>query len=882
MKISAQAKRAWRNRILFVAIVALGVVAYIIYINSFTIYDFSHLTADAVQDFGESLDFQPIGGVAPVVTGMVRAAQTDYLALYINENNSQIAVVDLRYGHNHIWYSSPPGAMQDMRANPFERGTMRSHIGFRFFTEARLRQFRWLYPDSKYENQFEIHSIPNGVRVNYIIGDMDLGIFRLPFFIETEYFNTRVMGQITDMMDIIKMQNFWRVSEDKPGFMQLAAGIIGVRIPTDNMLALFDSIGWTWDETVAQNELSGAEVEATMDYFRMTLEFILDDDRLIVNMPLSEFTTDSPVMPFNLDFMKFFGAAGLDQDGFMLVPSGAGGVIRFNNGKEREEPFMSAVYGMDSLTNIIRPQVTQPVRLPVFGIQNETKGAAFLAQVYRGSGLATVNADVAGRTNSYNHAWFSFTLRASEALSMPGGMGGGADMMVVQDEIFQGDITVIYHFLSSADTSNPPGVGEMAEVYRNFLVENDILTPLDGPGDRTFYMDIIGAIDIQRHFMGTPFITTEVMTTLADAERFVEMLNEGASINAVPVQMQLHGWFNRGINHDVAKNVRRINAVGSRQEMLDLNALLQRSGGNLNPAVNFQFTNYYSRRFNRNFESAKDLAGYIGFMSRYTMRDSLTVRFSPHANDWYLLVHPGALPFHIERFIPAFADRTAMDGLALTDLGDILTESLFRRDAVDRESARLIIHEQMGLLYNELDNLVVFGGNDYSFEFASHLVDVPTQADLQYIIDYEVPFFPMVVHGFIEFAGRPSNMREDYSPINVLLNSMATGASPRYTLTAVPTRNAQFSPHERFYSTHYVNWIEAAIQHYNIFNEVFAPLRGETISDFEVLAGGYLYVGGRQVTVTEFSNGTRIYVNNTTRDFDAGGVTIPAEWFVVR
>jgi hypothetical protein len=246
--------------------------------------------------------------------------------------------------------------------------------------------------------------------------------------------------------------------------------------------------------------------------------------------------------------------------------------------------------------------------------------------------------------------------------------------------------------------------------------------------------------------------------------------------------------------------------------MLDLNALLQEDGGGLHPAVNFQFTNYNSRRFNRSFESAKDLGGYIGYMARYTMRDRLTVRFSPHANDWYLLVHPGMLPFHIDRFIPAFENKTAMDGLALTDLGDILTESLFRRDPVDRETARLIIREQMRRLNESIENLIVFGGNDFSLEFASHLVDAPTEADVQYIIDYEVPFFPMVVHGFIEFAGRPANMREEYSHKGVLLNSMTTGASPRYTLSAQPTRHAQFSPYERFYSTHYVNWIESAAE----------------------------------------------------------------------
>ncbi|MCL2199975.1 MAG: DUF5696 domain-containing protein [Defluviitaleaceae bacterium] len=853
--------KAWRNRLIFVGVVALGILAYVIYIHSFTIYEFDHLTV--VQDFGESRPFEPILG--HLVEGFVRAAQTPYLAMYICEGTTHLAVVDLR--NNHVWYSNPPGVDDDTGANPFERGTMRSHVGFRFFNEARMRQFRWLFPDSVYHEQFEIFSIPNGVRIEYVIGNLDIGIDFLPFYIEEEFFYERIFANVETRADERTLIQFWFPSDDRPGFYQMSEG---ARMPIHaaNMLRIFESVGWTFYETIEANERAGADVVLDFDYFNMTLEFILDRDRLIANLPLSEFTTDALAQPFNLDFMKFFGAGGLDDEGFMLVPSGAGGVIMFNNGKEREEQFISAVYGVDSLTTIIRPQVMQPVRLPVFGIQNN--GAGILAHVYSGSALAIVNAEVAGRTNSYNNAWFSFNLRASTDLPMP---GGGMDMTVVQQDIYQGDITIIYHFLANG------GVGEMAQAYQGFLVETGVLTPLDGPGDRSFFMDVVGAIDIQRHIMGTPFMTTEVMTTLTDAERFVDMLNAGG---VEPVQMQLHGWFNRGINHDVAKNIRRINSVGSKREMLDLNERLQADGGGLFPAVGFQHVNWFSRNFNRTFESAKTLAGYVGFRNRDTWRDSITIQFSMYRNDWYNLVHPGVLPFHVDRFLPAFERRTDMDSLALTDLGDIVTESLFRRDAVDRESARLIAKEQLGRIENEIPNLLISGGNDYSLRFATHIVDAPVMTDLFYIIDYEVPFFPMVVHGFMEFAGRPANMMEHFCPTRMLLNSMTTGASPRYTFTAAHTREAQFSPHERMYSTMYENWMERAIEHYNIFNRVFAPLRGERMVDFEVLAGGYMYVGGRQVTVTEFSDGTRIYVNNTTRPFVSDGVEIPPEGFTVR
>ena len=247
------------------------------------------------------------------------------------------------------------------------------------------------------------------------------------------------------------------------------------------------------------------------------------------------------------------------------------------------------------------------------------------------------------------------------------------------------------------------------------------------------------------------------------------------------------------------------------------------------------------------------------------------------------MIHPGVLPKHIADFRPQYERRVGINNLALTDLGDIVSESMFRRDPVDRQSARGIIAEQFSVLYDSIPNLMITGGNEFSLAFASHIVDAPTEADRFYVIDYEVPFFSMVIHGFIEFTGGPANTRDNYSAISVLLNSLKSGASPRYTFTAQPTRITQFSPHEQLYSTLYTNWIDIAAEHFHIFNEIYAPLRNVPMVGFHVLdTGGADLMGFHQVSVTVFANGTRIYVNRQNIPFDTGEFIIPAEWFVVR
>ena len=848
--------------VVFVAVVLIFVFAYRLYLNSFVAYDFSHLTP--IAESGEMVQFAPIPGNS--VPGMVRAAENDVLALYVNPENATIAVYDMR--NSYAWHSSPPGRMQDTIANPFERNVMNSHIGLTLYTDRARVMTRWSYSDAVYHGQFELYSIPGGLAVRYHLGNLELGIYAIPRYFEAERFQVRVLDQIESRSDRSWVYRAFRPPEDREDVVRMHDDLRS-GANAQRMLRIFYEIGYTYEELEYDHALTGYQSEMAIDAATVYIEFVLDDNSLVVNLPLSRFEMTEGTTLRTLEVMRFFGAGSLEDEGFLLVPIGSGALIEFNNGRLADGVFSAPVYGVDFLTTYRIPQNSQAVRLPVIGINKSN--AAMLAHVESGAALATVNADVAGRTNSFNYTWFSFAIRSSQSVGI--GVPGDFDMRrmeIVQPWVYEGDIVIRYHFISGDESVT---LGDMAREYQQHLISRGVLTPLEGDADRTFYLDIVGAADVQTHTIGVPHNTLETMTSFADANYILDILNAGGVYN---VQMLLHGWFNRGINHDSARRVNPIRGLGSQREMQELHARLQADGGALAPAVNFAVTNFFSRRFNDTFEAARDISGMTGAMTRVA-RDMLTTRFNYYSNDWFYLINPSVLPLHIDDFIPAYQRNAGISSLALTDLGDFLTESQYRRNPVDREHSRLIADEQMGRLAAEFPNLVIFGGNDYSLRHAAHLVDIPIRADWFYIFDHDVPFYQMVMHGFLEFAGEPVNLQPNPNLQRALLNSMATGASPRFTMTAQPTRLLQFSPHERMYSTYYANWVNTAIQHYNIFNDVYRNLRSERITDFNVLHGD---IGG-SVTVTEFSDGTRIYVNNTNQSFESSGLYIPPLDFVV-
>jgi hypothetical protein len=234
---------------------------------------------------------------------------------------------------------------------------------------------------------------------------------------------------------------------------------------------------------------------------------------------------------------------------------------------------------------------------------------------------------------------------------------------------------------------------------------------------------------------------------------------------------------------------------------------------------------------------------------------------------------------HIDEFIPKYNNKIGFESLSLTDLGDVLTSSLYRRNPVDRENSRLIAIEQMQKFNASYDNIMVSGGNDYALGIANHVVNAPVEMDRFYILDHEVPFYQTVLHGYVDYTGLPFNSREVQNSYMSFLNAMATGAALHYQWSYEPTQTIEFTPYEKIYSTHYIHWIDEAAQLYNEYNDIHKNLRTQRITDHAILSEGTNHVAA--VTMTEYENGTRIYVNTTESSFIAGEVTIPPRGYIV-
>ena len=845
----------------FLLVVTIISIIFYFYTISGKFYDYQHLIP-ITQDV-ESTPFVPID--RDDVPGMIAAAETDYLVLYFNPLSGGIAVYDKR--NSHTWYSNPLQSGECSIANTFEQNVMASTLIFQYYNERRVASTYWSSRDSAELEQMYFYTIPGGVRMYMTLGTTTLGIRGIPRVISDErldYFMDRL--EPDDRLSVT--QHFARIRR-MPGFRQMHGNVLHSRQQREEVVRGFELAGYTFEDLLYDNYLAGSETDISLDVFRMHVDFILEGDTLTINIPTSEIEPERIENQLRgLELMRYFGAGSYEEDGYIFVPSGSGALIEFNNGKIAHEPYVAVVYGIDILTTIFKPQISNNVRLPVFGIQRED--AAFLAHIINGSALATIQADVSGRVSSFNTAWFSFTMRESDVTIVH-----ETSMNIIQEPIYTGDITVQYIFLAGDDACY---VG-MANAYQQYLVETGVLTPLPEIENAPFYLSILSAIEKREHLLGAPYNSTVAMTTYSQGQSIVETLN---SYGVDAIQMQWLGWFNRGVNHDVATSINPIRRVGSMDDRSNLIDALETGGGGFYPAVRFQSIRRDSRGLRMTSDVSRMLLGFSGFYTSFG-REWLSIRYTYYMSDVFALINPLALPFHVDAFIPEF-HRHGTSSIALTDLGDTISQSMHRRNGIDRESSKLIAASQIQRLYNEWDNIMVSGGNDYSLFAARHVIDVPLHADRFYILDHSIPFTQMVMRGFIEFCSTPINAHDVHDQTLLLLQMLATGSAPHFKWTYEPMLLMSFTQYERYYSTHYQTWLETAVNMYHIFNEVFDGMHNAPITDFVILCPGIDgSIGRTAVTMTEFGGSVRVYVNTSDYEFIIDDILIgPRDFWVER
>ena len=789
--------------------------------------------------------------------------ESDALELYINDETTDVAVLDKRSGH--ITFAVPPGAEDDPVANRVNRDYLRSHVIVNYYNAARTEGIYDSWSMSVDREQFTLEAIGNGVRVTYEMGDFSNSMGTVPQYMSQEKFDE--ISALLSEEDAAAFGRYYSTNSDVEGMRQLLKTARNNRNVQAKLQAMLDTAGFTEEDYVEQMALAGSNVSIPIS-FVVAVEYRLTDDYVEVSVPVDAIEERGGAAIFRIQLLRSFGAAGTEENGYMVVPNGDGSILYLNNGKTNATNYNQYIYGIDPLAaDYTVVESASNATMALYGMH--TENSTILATIEAGAPLASVTAGISGKVNSYNYVYTSFVIRGSETLEMFGTTGNEATLPIIEPDPYNAELTVRYSFLDE----DHAGYSGMALYLRERLMAEGVLTPKAEAEELKFYYDIISGVEMTEFFLGKQYMGLTAMTTFDEAAEISRQLTDLGISNQV---MNLQGWFNGGYYHDAANHIFTTRKLGGKKGLEELNAVLEEQGGKLYADVAFQKVSFESEGiwFNYQAESAKYYgSGYVASFGQVNPTNFRQTSSLGYHETMYDLISPKFLVRHVGTFADKF-EGYDVAGISLRDLGNMLHSDKKRTNIINRSQALDVVLGTLDTLEESGKDLMFSAANDYTWAYSDDILNLPLGDNKYILVDEDIPLYEMIVHGSIDYCGNVYNLSDSKDAQKRVLNMIEYGAAPHFVFTWEEATEMKYSGMNSSYATSFGTWADTAAK---VYLEVSASLRGVTnavMVSHEILPNGLRHV--------VYDNGTEFFINYSDRALSAGSVQVDAMSYIVQ
>ncbi|MBR6359198.1 MAG: hypothetical protein IKS11_06060 [Lachnospiraceae bacterium] len=806
---------------------------------------------------------------------MKQVAENDSLILYLDEEETSIAVYVKENGD--VWFSNPVDADSDTSASDYQKNPLKAQLFVRYFNENVQEATMDNYSQCIKDGQFEIEPLSDGVKITYTIGE-GISKLLLPQVISVERMeqfaaklessqSKKLLRNYTKYeLATVKESDKKDLLENYPGLENHSIYVLKSSVKDyikEELSGYIQEAGYTWEDYDFDLTDNGYQTADTKPWFVIPLTYRLEGRNLIAEVDPEEITyNEEGYYPVEVEMLPYFGAAKKGEEGYIFVPDGSGALI-YNDTKSNIA-YNARVYGQDVTMNVlstVKSQIDQSVtiKLPVFGMK---KGdTAWYAVIEDGDAYADITASTSGRVNNYNNVYAGFQF-LEYGVSTLGSMVGSNSFQMYSLREFDGTYKLRFGFLSgeNADYSG------MACAYRDYLTGKGVLKTRLTEGSAPFYVEYIGAIDKSATFLGIKNRAVTPVTTYAQAEKITDALLT-AGVNDINVIWS--GWANHGLHgtaHTEIKNVGKLSNGGVSQKKF----LSDMAG----KGVDTYFTAEYQHVY-------RDLPadGYtvLGSAPKYFDRSAVkeaTYYLSNNmvdSNDKIALIKPTLAVKVTNALKKAFAKQTGV-GFSIGTISSNLYTDQQTENYTDRQRALLLNTAAVKDLYDAFGGKIIAdNANAYMFGYAADIINVPLDSNRSRIISEAVPFYEMVLHGYVDFAGDCLNMTDDYN--TTLLKSIESGAGLYFKWIYSDNSVLKETDFDSLYSVNYKSWIDRATKDYGTVNRVLGPLRGQTIVKHEIVS--------KKVVRVTYEKGTQILVNYSKENVTVDGQTVNAGSFAV-
>ena len=796
--------------------------------------------------------------------------ENDSLLFEMDPKTTQFKVTEKETGRE--WLSNPADAKNDPIAISSNLGILQSTLIVTYASASGTMDFN-NYQYSIEDGTYTISQAEDGsISVQYAIGQIEK-IYILPQAITAERFEaytgqmkSSTAKRVQNVYTLYTPENIEsRANKDEllemyPSLAEQPLYVLKGDTSESNkknVAGFFAEVGYTQEDFEQDMLLVAGAAANTNPVFNVTITYKLDGGDLLVEVPYSEIRYRSEYPITYVTVLPMFGAAGVDDEGYMFIPEGGGALINYNNGKIAQNSYYANMYGWDYATERLEVVSETKNTFPVFGMTRD--GGSFICIMEGASSYGGVQADISMRLNAYNWVCARYNVLHSDTYNVSSAKS--ASRVYMFEKVIPDDTIVQrYRFVDSDNYV------DMANAYGAYLRERyPSLAANDASEDMPVSVELLGAIDKKVVKFGLPVNSVVPTTTFAQGETIISNLLSRGVRN---LSVRVSGWSKGGVSQKVLTSVKVLRQLGGESAMQHLIQMAKDNG----VPLYFDGINCFA------YDSGI-LQGFIPYINaaRFTTREQ--VKIYPYSViffqqddffDPFYLVQPAYAKQNATNLINKLSDLGAK-GVAFRDIGNLLSGDYNPKHTVTREQVKQMNIDTMLEAKEAGERVMIKEGYDYAMPYADVITDMDLEGIKYSIIDALVPFYQIAIHGAVDYTGESINLADDWQ--TEILRCAEYGAGLNFTFMAEDAKILQDTFHTGFFGAGYDAWKDEAVRIITDYQKDMAGLNRTTITGHEVITS--------DVSVTTYANGTQVWVNYGTMDYKAGANVVPARSYIV-
>lgn len=585
------------------------------------------------------------------------------------------------------------------------------------------------------------------------------------------------------------------------------------------------------------------------------VDYTVGDEAFKISVQTSQITEGDKFVVTGVAIAPFICGIKNDTDdgSYLFFPDGSGTVIVPKTIDTVGIHGSIPVYGGDrSKLSDEFEGYTEQCYMSVYGVKNGNSGLC--AIIDSSSERAFMNYSIGSSNIKYSSVYPFFRIKSYNVIDSPL-KSVAKNVMTFNENITDEPLSVSFYPIYGENC----GYNDMAKIYRNHLKKTYDLKKRDNEKLR-LTLELEGAFQSKKFFCGVPYTGLTRLTSVKQAREIAEYFSSVGD----GLLVRMCGFSENGLDAGKVGGGFRISSeLGSKKDITELTQYCK--ANKITLSLDFDPISF-SKRSN-GYSPIKSAArfsdGQLSFLNTYN-----NVTGAPSGKRIYLISR-SLIPEVTNRLGEKVSDY-GFDAIGLGRLGsfiysDFLDPKAYNCDSIQEDTIR-----QIKALSKD-KAVVLTGANDYAVGACDYVTGVPVSSTGIDFKTYDVPFYSMVLKGYVSMSSKAVNLAADTDAY--LLSCIEAGVSPAYTLIYNFSKDAVLSEYAVTRSSEFTSIRENILEKYNETKAFFDAVASAEIIEHRVIKN--------DLRAVKYNNGVTVYVNYGDSDAEADGIKISAKDYMM-